>query len=208
MATFCDVLIAIGKGQAPCLHEDMYALGLRACIGRGKARRAGGVIEAQNLRHRDGARRGRRHAADRAAAKARAQRRAQLWLIKGQIALIEQARVGRVPANRRNHLARNRTGVQGKAAAAGDLRERVGQLGIFQAMADRPGRAVRVIEVASGGRIMFEVRLDGEQPVQSRTDLEALVGQPDRRLEERRPGQATVLRMSRLEHSQHTRRAD
>jgi simple sugar transport system ATP-binding protein len=38
--------------------------------------------------------------------------------------------------------------------------------------------------------------------------VEALVGQPDCRLEEHRPGQATVLRMSRLEHPQHARRAD
>ena len=111
-------------------------------------------------------------------------------------------------ANCSDNVVRNRTGVQRKAAASGDLRERVGQLGIFQAMADRPGHAVRVIEIPGGSRIMFEVGLDGEQPVESRTDLEALVSQPDRRLEEHRPGQASVLRMSRLEHAQHARRAD
>jgi hypothetical protein len=59
---------------------------------------------------------------------------------------------------------------------------------------------VLVVEIGRGRRVFPQVWIGAEQGVQSLADREAVLGQPDRRLEEARPGQSAILGMRHLEH--------
>jgi len=80
-------------------------------------------------------------------------------------------------------IARDATGIEHVGAALGDLAQRPGQRRVLQHMTDRPRLAMPVVEISRGHRVLAQVGLAGQHLVHARADREALLRQPDRRLE-------------------------
>ncbi len=170
----------VGAGQAG-------GVGLHG--GTGRVRQ-----DAQDLADGDGARRGRREAAHLVGlARGRhrqvvAQRRAALGLVARQIGQRQLAGVGRVLGDLVDDGLRHRALQQRGRATRGDAFQHLGQLGVLQHMAHRPGPAGGVVEVARGHRVLDEVLLVGQHGGEARADLEALLGELDGGLDQLRPG--------------------
>ena len=81
----------------------------------------------------------------------------------------------------------------------------LGVFGVAQHMAHGPGLTLRVVEIAGGQWVLFQVRVGLQQGVQAGADLETLLGQGDGRLQQARPRQAAVLAVRGFEHAHGTR---
>jgi hypothetical protein len=98
--------------------------------------------------------------------------------------------------------------MQRPRSVAGDPAQDVGKFGVAQRAADGWWLSVPTVEIGGGLRILAEVWIGQEQGVQALADREAVLGQPDGRLEEARPGQLAVLGVRHFEHAHGTRHAD
>ncbi|MPM84376.1 hypothetical protein SDC9_131447 [bioreactor metagenome] len=75
-------------------------------------------------------------------------------------------------------------------------------------MAHRPGLAVPVEEIGTGRGVVGQVLLVGQQRVQARADLEAVVRQIDGRFEQLGPGQLAMFLVRKLQHAHGAGHAD
>ena len=98
--------------------------------------------------------------------------------------------------------------VQRPRAVARQAAQHLGQLRVLQPVADRPGRAVGLVEEGGGRRVLPEVGVGLQHRVQPGADREACLGQTDRRLEQRGPAQPAVLRVCHFQHAHRAGHAD
>ena len=115
--------------------------------------------------------------------------------------------IGRL-AHRLDNGSRDVPFVEGVRAALGNRAQRRRELGVLQEVAHGP-RITGPIEVmaARAGREAIGT-LPSQQHLEARRDGKALLGQPDRRLEQPRPGKATVLLVQGFEEPHGSGNAD
>ncbi len=216
------VQVAVRISEALRFADQMHALHGRLAAfqidrGRGERRKAEVLQNAQNLRDRDAARRWRRHAAngvDRAVTAADGV--APLRLVVGQIGQRRQARRDRAAvvgaagdADLVDDRLREHAGVQRIRAVLGDQLQRIRIVRVFDRGAQRLRAAVRVQEVGGGLRVAPEVvGRTGDCFRHAPADAKAVVGEPDGRVEQRRPTLVAVVLLHQLQHAHRTRRAD
>ena len=170
-----------------------------------------GEVEAlehlQHLQHGEAARRRQREAADAIRAIGVADRLAHDDPVVREVGHREVAGIERMAGDRVDDVLRDRARVERVRALGGDRaqRPRIGR--IAQHRADRQHLAVRIEEVRAQPRLR-DVLLGREQRVQPRRQREAVLGQRDRRREERRPLEATVPAMHVFEQAHRAGHAD
>ncbi len=165
----------------------------------------------QRREHGDPARRGRPHPADAVAAIGAADRRPRLRVVGGDVAGGHLRRIVRRAVDRGGDRLRVRADVETVRAARGDAaRGSAANAGFFTDRADRLARCRRrrrrcaraSAENAPVAAILVE------RIVQPRRDREPVAGEPDRRLEQRRPRQLAVALVRERHHPQIAGHAD
>ena len=147
--------------------------------------------DAQHLRHRNAARRGRRHPADAPYLVFGADGFAPPCTVGAEIGRGETSGVF-LRLNCLDDIRRDRARVKGVCAAGSDRAQRRRVFRIAQDRAGRFRQAVGAIEVRGGSRIVLQVFLGRQQLIQPRRHREAVLGKSNRRLEQARPGQLAV----------------
>ncbi|MOA19099.1 hypothetical protein D3C78_1394560 [compost metagenome] len=137
-----------------------------------------------------------------------AQRVALARLVGGQIGQRQRAR-GRGVGLHGLHDGLGRGAfVQGTRAVRGDVAQHMGQFGVLQQMADRPGLALGIVEIRARNGVAGQQLVVVQQGVQPVADGEASLGQRDRGLEQLGPGQAAVRAVGLFEHAHRARHTD
>ena len=202
------VLRAVGKGQAGRLGVVVQPVGAGQAIGQ--RRRGAWALRqhAQNLPNGNGARAGRRKATHAQAALRRGvvvtQGLSHHRLVGLQVGQGQQAGVAGVATHLVDHRLRHRTPVKGIGALLRHGAQHLGEFGVFQHMAHRPGLALGIVKIGGGGGVLFERGLGLEQGVQPGADGKAGLGQGNGGLKQPRPRQAAVLLVGQVQHAQHT----
>ena len=164
--------------------------------------------DAERLQHGDRARAFRRHAADAQAAIRPADRLAHLGRVAGQVLQRQPAGVGGVRAHRVHDGLGDGPAVERLRAALRNRPQRGRQLRVLQQRAFVFRRAVG-LEVVRRHRLLVAHPLgqEAERRVEPRRDREALLGQVDGGLEQRRPRQLAVRGVRHGHHADHAGRA-
>ena len=158
----------------------------------GPCPRSNGFDQLQGLRHRDAARGGRSHAADAVAAIGEAQRLALLDPVAGEIGKRDVALMVGRGGHRLDDGLRDGALVERVGTALGDGAQRCGELGVPQQVARGTGaaRSGRRNSAAAGARSC--PRRTSAAAMQPRRNAKTLLGKPDGRREQLRPGQPPV----------------
>ena len=104
-------------------------------------------------------------------------------------------------------VGRYRARVQSVSATGRDAPQHLGQRRVAQPVADRMGLAIGAVKVGRSLGVKTQPVVVLQQAVQAWADGKTLLGQLDRRLHQRRPGQPALGPVRRLQHAQRARHA-
>ena len=158
-----QVKATVGVGQAACLGDQMH------CLDRAWRQRTHVEVveDSQDLQHGHPARSWRRHAAYPVGPVGTADRFSLDRTIAGKVVFGEQARI-RCGADHANDLPRQRPAIECVGAACRDRPQNACVFRIPADLADTPGAAVRVIEVAPRPLLSSQMLVPGDQHVEAR----------------------------------------
>jgi hypothetical protein len=192
----------IGAGRPFLVSRRVGTLGRRQV-------QAAVLDHAEHLADRQRARRGRRHAAQPPHFVVETQRLAQHGAVAGEVGRRQAAGVARMGL----HLGCDGLGewafVKRTVATLREGTQHGREFGVTQPASCRLRRAIRREEVRRGLRVLTQ-RLGqafAQQRRQAQADRKALLGQPDRRLEQPAPRQLAVQAMRQRQGAQRPRRA-
>ena len=201
-----DVAVAVGEGELLGLGNQVHRTRIEGV--RRSFAKVEGLHKLQDLAHRQPAGRRRAHAADAVAAVDEADRVALLDPVACEVLKRDVALAIRRLAHGLDDSLRDAPLVERAGAALGDAAQGRGELGVPHEVADGPRIAAPIEEMAASPRGEALRALPSQQHVKARRDREPLLGQPDRRGKQPRPGEASVLLMQGLQEPHRAGNAD